>query len=82
MADKVADPHFLHKKHIEHELSDLYPEQYKSQYELTTFSISPYSYALQQGQKNDALLEKIIAEKAEDKIKDASYMDSLWHLLK
>ncbi len=82
MADKVADPHFLHKKHIEHELSDLYPEQYKSQYELTTFSISPYSYALQQGQKNDALLEKIIADKTEDKIKDASYMDSLWHLLK
>jgi kynurenine 3-monooxygenase len=38
MADKVGDKHFLHKKHIEHELSDLYPEKYKSQYELTTFS--------------------------------------------
>jgi kynurenine 3-monooxygenase len=81
MADKVGDKAFLHKKHIEHELSDLYPEKYKSQYELTTFSLSPYSYALSQGKKNDILVEKIIADKAEDKIKDAAYMDSLWHLI-
>jgi hypothetical protein len=62
-------------------LSDLYPEKYKSQYELTTFSLSSYSYALNQGKKNDALIDRIIADKAEDKIKDAAYMDTLWHLL-
>ena len=81
MAEKVGDKHFLHKKHIEHDLSDLYPDQFKSQYELTTFSLSPYSYALSQGKKNDVLLEKIIADNAEEKIKDSAYMDSLWHLI-
>ncbi len=81
MADKVGDKHFLHKKFIEHELSDLYPDKFKSQYELTTFSLSPYKYALDQGKKNDILLEKIIADKAEEKIKDAAYMESLWKII-
>jgi kynurenine 3-monooxygenase len=81
MAEKVGDKHFLHKKHIEHDLSDLYPDKFKSQYELTTFSLSPYKYALDQGEKNDRLLEKIIADGAEEKIKDPAYMDGLWHLI-
>jgi kynurenine 3-monooxygenase len=81
MADKVGDKHFLHKKHIEHDLTELYPDKFKSQYELTTFSLSPYKYALDQGKKNDVLLEKIIADGAEEKIKDPSFMDSMWHLI-
>lgn len=81
MADKVGDKHFLHKKHIEHDLADLYPDKFKSQYELTTFSLSGYKYAWDQGKKNDVLLEKIIADGAEEKIKDAEYMKQLWHLL-
>ena len=82
MANKTADKHFLHKKHIEHDLAELYPGQFKSQYELVTFSTSSYKFAQDQGKKNDVLLEKIIAEGAEEKIKDANYMNSLWHLLK
>lgn len=82
MADKVGDKHFLHKKHVEHDLTELYPDQFKSQYELTTFSLSSYEYALKQGKKNDVLLEKIIADGAEEKIKDPAYMETLWHLLK
>jgi kynurenine 3-monooxygenase len=81
MADKVGDKHFLHKKHIEHDLTELYPDKFKSQYELTTFSLSGYKYALDQGKKNDVLLEKIIAEGAEGKIKDPAYMEQLWHLI-
>jgi kynurenine 3-monooxygenase len=81
MADKVGDKHFLHKKHIEHELTELYPDKFKSQYELTTFSLSGYKYAWDMGKKNDLLLEKIIADGAEEKIKDAAYMDGLWHLI-
>lgn len=81
MADKVGDKHFLHKKHIEHDLTELYPDKFKSQYELTTFSLSGYKYAWDQGKKNDVLLEKIIADGAEEKIKDAAYMEQLWHLL-
>jgi kynurenine 3-monooxygenase len=82
MADKVGDKHFLHKKHIEHELSELYPDKFKSQYELTTFSLSGYKYAWDMGKKNDALLERIIAEGAEEKIKNPAYMETLWPLLK
>jgi kynurenine 3-monooxygenase len=82
MAEKVGDKHFLHKKHIEHDLTELYPDKFKSQYELVTFSLSSYKYAFDQGIKNNILLEKIIADKAEDKIKDAAYMESLWHLIK
>jgi kynurenine 3-monooxygenase len=81
MADKVGDKHFLHKKHIEHDLTELYPDKFKSQYELTTFSLSGYKYALDQGKKNDVLLERIIAEGAEEKIKDPAYMEQLWHLI-
>ena len=82
MADKVGDKHFLHKKHIEHELTELYPGKFKSQYELVTFSLSSYKYAFDQGVKNDVLLEKIIADKAEDQIKEAAYMEKLWHLIR
>lgn len=81
MADKVGDKHFLHKKHIEHDLAELYPDKFKSQYELTTFSLSGYKYALDQGKKNDLLLEKIIADGAEEKINDTKYMQQLWYLL-
>lgn len=81
MADKVGDMHFLHKKHIEHQLAELYPDKFKSQYELTTFSLSGYKYAWDMGKKNDALLEKIIAEHAEDKIADATFMEQLWPML-
>ncbi|MBP9689711.1 MAG: FAD-dependent monooxygenase [Bacteroidia bacterium] len=81
MADKVGDKHFLHKKHIEHDLSELYPDKFKSQYELTTFSLSSYKYALDQGKKNDILLEKIIADKAEDKINDPIFMEQFWPLI-
>jgi kynurenine 3-monooxygenase len=81
MADKVGDKHFLHKKHIEHDLAELYPDKFRSQYALTTFSLSGYKYALEQGKKNDVLLERIIAEKAEDKINDPAYMRELWHLI-
>lgn len=81
MADKVGDKQFLHKKHIEHLLTELYPETFKSQYELVTFSTSPYRYALEQGKKNDALLERIIREGNEEKIKDPGYMASLWPML-
>lgn len=82
MADKVGDKHFLHKKHIEHDLTELYPDKFKSQYELTTFSLTGYKYAWDMGKKNDALLERIIADGAEEKIKDPAYMETLWPLLK
>lgn len=65
MADKVGDKEFLHKKHIEHDLSELYPDEFKSQYELVTFSTTPYKYALDRGKVNERILNAIVAQKLE-----------------
>jgi kynurenine 3-monooxygenase len=60
MRDLVGKKEFMQFKHIEHELCDLYPDYFKSQYELVTFNTSPYHLALQQGGKNEALIKYII----------------------
>jgi len=78
MRDLVGDEAFLHKKHVEHELSEKYPQDFISQYELTTFTHKPYSYALQQGAKNDNLLAEIINNGWEDKIDDQAFMQQLF----
>ena len=60
MRDLVGRPEFMKFKHVEHDLCDLYPEHFKSQYELVTFNTTPYSYAQAQGGKNEALINHII----------------------
>jgi kynurenine 3-monooxygenase len=60
MRDLVGKPEFLKKKHIEHDLVELYPEDFKSQYELVTFTQVPYRKALEQGAVNDKVLETIL----------------------
>lgn len=62
MRDWVGDPGFLEKKRIEHDLVELYPEEFKSQYGLVTFSTEPYRTALNQGVINDKILGIIVAE--------------------
>ena len=59
MRDLVGQEDFLEKKRIEHELCELYPEHYKSQYELVTFSTEDYSYAQAMGDVNDGIIETI-----------------------
>jgi kynurenine 3-monooxygenase len=61
MRDKVGDPAFLQRKHIEHDLTEFYGDLFKSQYELVTFSTVPYTQALEQGKTNDRLLDHIIS---------------------
>ena len=65
MRDLVGRPDFMHFKHVEHDLAELYPEIFKSQYSLVTFATTPYSYALAQGFKNEALINYIIEHKME-----------------
>lgn len=67
MRDLVGQPSFLKKKKIEHALTELYPESFQSQYELVTFSNTPYSDALQQGAINDQILEEIMASDIDPK---------------
>ncbi len=62
MRDLVGRPEFMKFKHVEHELCDLYPEHFQSQYELVTFNTTPYSYAQSQGGKNEALIYSLIEQ--------------------
>jgi kynurenine 3-monooxygenase len=77
MRDLVGTPAFRHRKHVEHDLTELYPDLFKSQYELTTFHTTPYRYALEMGAKNDRLLNYIIDGKLEEKLADRSFMEPL-----
>ncbi|MCX6189467.1 MAG: NAD(P)/FAD-dependent oxidoreductase [Bacteroidetes bacterium] len=65
MRDRVGDAKFLHRKHIEHELSEHFGHLFKSQYELVTFSLKPYAYALAQGKINDKILDALIEQNVE-----------------
>lgn len=60
MRDLVGHPDFLRKKQVEHDLTELYPDIFKSQYELVTFTTTPYRKALEQGAVNDKILATII----------------------
>lgn len=75
MSDKVGDADFLHRKHIEHDLCELYPDLFQSQYELVTFSQIPYLKALERGPINDKILSYIVEQKLETQIKDRSMIE-------
>jgi kynurenine 3-monooxygenase len=62
MRDLVADPLFLERKKIEKELMLRYPQQYKSVYEMVSFSHTPYAFALGTLQAQDELYKSIINE--------------------
>ncbi len=74
MRDLVGREDFMHFKKIEHDLSEHYPEIFKSQYSLVSFSTQPYSHALAQGYKNEALINHIIEHKLEGHITNAGVM--------
>ncbi len=78
MRDLVGDKDFLHFKHVEHDLAELYPGTFRSQYELTTFTNEPYKYALEQGARNSEMVKKIISLGLEDKLKDKSIIQPLF----
>lgn len=77
MRDLVGQPSFLHKKKIEHALSERYPDAFKSQYERVTFSNEDYAEALRMGSVNDALLNHIIQEGLEAELDNEPKMRAL-----
>jgi kynurenine 3-monooxygenase len=77
MRDLVGDKDFLHYKKVEHDLCDLYPELFKSQYELVTFSNVDYSYAQQRGAENTKVGLDLIANGWEDKLSDKAFITNL-----
>ncbi len=74
MRDSVGDEDFLHYKQVEHNLCELHPDLFQSQYEMVTFTNVPYSTAQTQGAQNTALVKKIIANGWEDKITDRTFV--------
>ena len=61
MRDRVGDPDFLLRKKIAAWLQERYPDRFLPLYSQVTFSHIPYHRALAEGQRQDALFEKILA---------------------
>lgn len=78
MRDKVGDEEFLHYKEIEHRLCELYPERFKSQYEMVTFTNIPYREALELGAANTRFVQNFIKNGWEEKITDEDFMNNLF----
>jgi kynurenine 3-monooxygenase len=62
MRDFVGDPKFLLQKKIEAHFSDNYPDKWLPLYSQVTFSHIRYSEAWKTGQKQDAIMKKVIAK--------------------
>ncbi len=61
MRDLVGHPDFLLRKKIEAAFSDKHPDKWIPLYTMVTFSDLPYSVALSEGKKHDAIMDKIMA---------------------
>lgn len=69
MRDYVADPMFLLQKKIEGRFSSLYPDKWMPLYSQVSFSNIRYSEAWNAGQRQDAIMKKVM---------DRPDIDSVW----
>lgn len=60
MRDYVADPLFLLRKKIEAKFSSLYPDKWMPLYSQVTFSSIPYSEAMQAGEQQNSIMDKVM----------------------
>jgi len=74
MRDLVGDKSFLHYKKIEHQLCEMHPDLFQSQYEMVTFSTIPYSEALSKGAQNNKRVYDLIAANYENRIADRDFV--------
>ena len=61
MRDRVADPRFLLQKKIESRISQQFPGHWTPLYTQVTFSHTPYAEAWANGQRQDALMQELMA---------------------
>ena len=61
MRDLVGSKDFLLRKKIEARIHDKYPEKWLPLYSQVTFSDIPYSIALANGRKQDAIMQKVMS---------------------
>jgi kynurenine 3-monooxygenase len=78
MRDLVGRDDFILFKKVENRLCELYPDRFKSQYELVTFSNVPYSFAQKAGSKNAALIHFIIEHHLQNNLEDSVKMNELF----
>lgn len=81
MRDKVADPKFQLQKKLESMLEQKYPGKYKSRYGMITYTLVPYAEAQAKGEKQSALLQKILAGKSTIEEVDWKQVDELVKML-
>lgn len=62
MRDYVGDPSFLLQKKIEAHFSEKYPDKWMPLYSQVTFSHIRYSEAWETGQKQDAIMKKVMSQ--------------------
>ena len=77
MRDLVGRPEFMRFKKIEHDLCELYPDVYKSQYELVSFAKTSYKYAQDMGYKNEALIAHIMDHNLDNALNNADIIKPL-----
>jgi kynurenine 3-monooxygenase len=65
MRDLVTHPDFILQKKIEAHFSQLHPDKWLPLYSMVTFTDLPYSHALKQGQKQDAIMKKVLSSIAD-----------------
>lgn len=61
MRDLVGDPKFLLRKKIEAKFSQKYPDKWLPLYSMVTFSDIPYSVALKEGDRQEQIMQKVMA---------------------
>lgn len=60
MRDLVSDPQFLLKKKIEKHFYTKHPDKWTPLYTMVTFSDLPYATALAEGEKQDAIMNRVL----------------------
>jgi kynurenine 3-monooxygenase len=63
MRDLVTHPDFVLRKKIEAYLNEHYPEKWKPLYSMVTFSDIPYSVAMNEGRRQDRVMQKVMSLK-------------------
>lgn len=61
MRELTGDPKFLLRKKIEKKFSELHAEKWLPLYSMVTFSHIPYADAMKEGQRQDKIMEEILA---------------------
>jgi len=75
MRDKTGDPSFLLQKKIEARFSAKYPEKWIPLYTQVTFSHIPYAEALASGDKQEAIMQKVMRKPNIEQIWDSEEVE-------